>query len=65
MQVERTIVGKRLPLYTDYRHGRTKCYTLIRRVSGDLEVRRQLAGDCCVCDVCVCDCDSCVPVCTM
>ena len=33
--VERTKVGKNLPIYTEYRSGGNNCFTLIKRISGD------------------------------
>lgn len=38
-QVERAGPGQWLPVYTDVRKGRTQLVTLVRKVSGDLEVR--------------------------
>ena len=37
-QVSRTTTGKQLPVYSDFRHGRTKEFTVIRRVTGDTKV---------------------------
>ena len=34
--VERTIAGSALPVYTDYRAGRTKVVTILRRCKGDI-----------------------------
>lgn len=34
-QVFRTVKGKQLPVYTDYRNGRTRCMTILRRYRGD------------------------------
>jgi hypothetical protein len=36
--VARTRDGQMLPVYTDYRHGRTKVYTLVRKATGDRSV---------------------------
>jgi large subunit ribosomal protein L49 len=33
--VFRTEKGKQLPVYTDYRNGRTRCMTIVRRIRGD------------------------------
>ena len=33
--VERTKIGKNLPIYTEYRNGGNNCFTLIKRISGD------------------------------
>lgn len=41
-RVTRTEVGKQLPVYTDYRNGRTRVLTLVRRVEGDQDA---LAGE--------------------
>lgn len=35
--VERTKVGKNLPIYTEYRNGGNNCFTLIKRISGDTQ----------------------------
>jgi translation initiation factor 1 (eIF-1/SUI1) len=35
--VERTKVGKNLPIYTEFRNGGNTCYTLIKRISGDTQ----------------------------
>lgn len=40
--VERTKVGKNLPIYTEYRNGGNNCFTLIKRISGDT---RTLSSD--------------------
>ena len=34
--VERTLVGAELPVYTDYKGGRTKVVTILRRIKGDI-----------------------------
>ena len=34
--VERTEIGKALPVYTDYKGGGTKVQTMIRRIRGDV-----------------------------
>jgi hypothetical protein len=39
--VDRTILAKELPVYTDVKHGKTKVITMIRRISGDVEELRQ------------------------
>lgn len=36
--VERTEVGKALPVYTDYKGGRTKVVTILRKIKGDINV---------------------------
>lgn len=38
-QVSRTAKGKQLPVYTDYKNGRTRVLTVVRKVAGDVEVR--------------------------
>ena len=44
LQISRT-ASKELPVYTDYRHGRTKLVTVLRRHSGDIvELSRQLSA---------------------
>lgn len=43
-QVERAGPGQWLPVYTDVRKGRTQLVTLVRKVSGDLEVRGWVGG---------------------
>lgn len=35
-RVFRTAKGKQLPVYTDYKNGRTRCLTLVRRFRGDV-----------------------------
>lgn len=40
--VERTKVGRNLPIYTEYRNGGNTCFTLIKRISGDT---RRLSDD--------------------
>lgn len=35
-RVFRTTRGKQLPVYTDYRNGRTRCLTIVRRMRGDV-----------------------------
>lgn len=40
--VERTKVGKNLPIYTEYRNGGNNCFTLIKRISGNT---RSLSAD--------------------
>jgi hypothetical protein len=37
-QVERTEKGRWLPVYTDVRKGKTQLVTLVRRISGNVEV---------------------------
>lgn len=42
-------MGKQLPVYTDYRNGRTRTLTLIRKITGDTavmseEIRRVTGG---------------------
>ncbi len=37
-RVLRTPKGKALPVYTDYRNGRTRCMTMVRRYRGDAQV---------------------------
>lgn len=49
ISISRTELGGQLPVYTDFRHGRTKCYTLVKRISGDVnalakELRAVLGG---------------------
>lgn len=34
-RIFRTTKGKMLPVYTDYKNGRTRCLTLVRRFRGD------------------------------
>lgn len=41
-RVFRTVKGKQIPVYTDYRNGRTRCLTSIRRFRGDAN---ELASD--------------------
>lgn len=36
-QVFRTAKGKQVPVYTDYRNGRTRAMTILRRYRGDVE----------------------------
>jgi large subunit ribosomal protein L49 len=38
--VERTVVGDSLPVYTDYKNGRTKVITILRRCGGDVQTLR-------------------------
>lgn len=35
-RVFRTTKAKAIPVYTDYKNGRTRCLTLVRRLRGDL-----------------------------
>lgn len=35
-RVFRTVKGKQIPVYTDYKNGRTRCLTLVRRFRGDV-----------------------------
>lgn len=35
-RVFRTARGRQLPVYTDYRNGRTRCLTIVRRLRGDV-----------------------------
>uniref|UniRef100_A0A7S3XRT8 Large ribosomal subunit protein mL49 n=1 Tax=Heterosigma akashiwo TaxID=2829 RepID=A0A7S3XRT8_HETAK len=43
--VTRTLKGKWLPVYTDIRNGRTKTFTIVRRIEGDPEpLRRDLSA---------------------
>jgi large subunit ribosomal protein L49 len=47
--VERTTAGRQLPVYTDYKNGRSRTLTLVRKVSGDVpflveELRRVTGG---------------------
>lgn len=37
-RIFRTPKGKQVPVYTDYKNGRTRCLTLIRRFRGDAHV---------------------------
>ncbi|CAE7866894.1 img2 [Symbiodinium sp. KB8] len=37
-KVSRTAKGKQLPVYTDYKNGRTRVLTVVRKVAGDVEV---------------------------
>lgn len=39
--VERTEVGKSLPVYTDYKGGGTKVTTMIRRIRGDVHALKE------------------------
>ena len=40
--VERTVSdGQALPVYTDYKNGRTKIVTVLRRCSGDIDLLRE------------------------
>lgn len=39
VQVERTTKANFLPVYTDIKKGRTQVVTMVRKASGDLEVR--------------------------
>ncbi len=36
--VERTDIGQALPVYTDYKGGRTKVVTLLRKIKGDINI---------------------------
>lgn len=36
-RVFRTSKGKQIPVYTDYKNGRTRCLTLLRRIRGDVQ----------------------------
>ena len=36
ISLARTVLGKNLPVYAQYRHGRSKVYTIIRGVQGDV-----------------------------
>lgn len=36
-RVFRTSKGKQIPVYTDYKNGRTRCLTLVRRIRGDVQ----------------------------
>jgi large subunit ribosomal protein L49 len=36
--VERTEVGKSLPVYTEYKGGRTKVVTILRKIKGDVNI---------------------------
>ena len=46
-QVFRTEAGKQLPVYTDYRNGRTRCMTIVRRFRGDeAELAAELSRVC-------------------
>lgn len=48
-RIFRTTKGKQLPVYTDYKNGRTRCLTLVRRFRGDVqELAHELSK--------VCDC---------
>ena len=40
--MERTKIGRNLPIYTEYRNGGNSCFTLIKRISGDT---RRLSAD--------------------
>lgn len=35
-RVFRTTKGKQIPVYTDYKNGRTRCLTIVRRFRGDV-----------------------------
>jgi translation initiation factor 1 (eIF-1/SUI1) len=39
--IERTTVGDQLPVYTDFRHGRTKVVTQLRRIRGDVQALKE------------------------
>lgn len=46
-RVFRTVKGKALPVYTDYRNGRTRCMTIVRRFRGDAEeLAREMSKVC-------------------
>lgn len=34
-RIFRTPKGKQIPVYTDYKNGRTRCLTIVRRFRGD------------------------------
>lgn len=36
-RVFRTVKGKQVPVYTDYKNGRTRCLTIVRRFRGDAQ----------------------------
>ena len=38
-KVERTAIGKHLPVYTDFLGSGTKVVTILRKISGDVHVR--------------------------
>jgi large subunit ribosomal protein L49 len=49
LQVDRTTVGRSLPVYTDFKNGRTRSLTVVRHVRGDAaafaeELRRVTGG---------------------
>lgn len=49
VSIPRTELGGQLPVYSEFRHGRSKCYTLIKHISGDVpalakELRAVLGG---------------------
>ena len=39
LQVMRTDKGKQLPVYTDFKNGRSRVVTSVRKVAGDVQVR--------------------------
>lgn len=39
--VDRTDIGLSLPVYTDFKHGRTKVVTILRKIRGDVNVLQQ------------------------
>ncbi len=44
-QIPRTAVGQQLPVYTEWRHGRSKVYTVVKKVDGDvLALAREMAA---------------------
>ena len=42
-QVARTEFGKQLPIYSDFRNGRTRKVTILRKIDGDVEACRVLS----------------------
>eukprot|EP01138_Halocafeteria_seosinensis_P000185 gb/GECG01000191.1/.p1 GENE.gb/GECG01000191.1/~~gb/GECG01000191.1/.p1 ORF type:complete len:162 (+),score=10.76 gb/GECG01000191.1/:1-486(+) len=46
-RVERTTKGRQLPVYTDYRNGRTRVMTILRRYKGDTHTLRQAVSEIC------------------
>jgi large subunit ribosomal protein L49 len=41
MQVHRTTKGKQIPIYTDFKNGRTRELTILRRGTGNVEALRE------------------------
>mmetsp|Transcript_18372 Transcript_18372/g.18459 ORF Transcript_18372/g.18459 Transcript_18372/m.18459 type:complete len:152 (-) Transcript_18372:36-491(-) len=40
-QIDRTLVGSSLPVYTDFKAGRTKVVTILRKCRGDISTLRE------------------------